>query len=163
MAERGPVSPVLSDLTSTSAFSELVPLLLRGLDTDSDTDRDSDHDIGGPSSHGTFPRKHPLTPTKMEKNLARHVTAGTDDGGGGGAANKPGGLTLDPNLDEAIQFEHSLTFLEACKLYPAAIGWSAFVSLGVIMLAFDPQLLGNLYAMPRFKLDFGYLYEGEVS
>lgn len=96
----------------------------------------------------------------MEKNLARQVTAGTDDGGG--ATPKPGTDALDPNLDEAIQFEHSLTFWEACKLYPSAIGWSAFVSIGVIMLAFDPQLLGNLYAMPRFKLDFGYLYEGEV-
>lgn len=27
--------------------------------------------------------------------------------------------------------------------------------------AFDPQLLGNLYATPAFQKDFGYLYEGE--
>lgn len=60
----------------------------------------------------------------------------------------------------AIQAEHSLTFTRACALYPAAIGWSVFVSLGVIMLAFDPQLLGNLYATPQFCRDFGYLYEG---
>ncbi|KAK4458140.1 MFS maltose permease [Cladorrhinum samala] len=64
-------------------------------------------------------------------------------------------------LDEAIQHEHNLTFLQACKLYPAAIGWSAFVSLGVIMLAFDPQLLGNLYATPQFQKDFGYLFDGD--
>jgi hypothetical protein len=67
--------------------------------------------------------------------------------------------------------------LEAVKLYPKAIGWSMYFSMGVIMLcmvppltytvqlfhrvtnippAFDPQLLGNLYAMPAFQRDFGY-------
>lgn len=29
------------------------------------------------------------------------------------------------------------------------------------MTAFDPQLIGNLYAVPAFQRDFGYLYEGE--
>lgn len=63
---------------------------------------------------------------------------------------KPG-VVDDAALAEAIAFEHNLTFAEALKLYPAAIGWSAFVSIGVIMLAFDPQLLGNLYATPQFQ------------
>jgi MFS transporter, SP family, general alpha glucoside:H+ symporter len=58
--------------------------------------------------------------------------------------------------------EPDLTFSQAVRLYPAAIGWSVYVSLGVIMLAFDPQLLGNLYATPRFQFDFGYEYEGIV-
>lgn len=64
---------------------------------------------------------------------------------------------------EGIRNEHELTFSRALRLYPASIGWSAFVSLGVIMLAFDPQLLGNLYATPQFQRDFGYEYEGSVS
>lgn len=80
--------------------------------------------------------------------------AGRDD-------TKPG--AGDTVLAEAIQQEHELTFLEAVKLYPTAVGWSAFVSIGVIMLAFDPQLLGNLYATPQFQRDFGYEFEGEVS
>ncbi|ORY56140.1 sugar porter family MFS transporter [Pseudomassariella vexata] len=63
-------------------------------------------------------------------------------------------------LAEAVQQEHSLTFTQAVQLYPTAVGWSAFVSLGVIMLAFDPQLLGNLYATPQFQADFGYEFEG---
>jgi hypothetical protein len=71
--------------------------------------------------------------------------------------------TVDNTLAEAIQYEHSLTFSQAIKLYPAAIGWSAFVSLGVIMLAFDPQLLGNFFAMPQFQKDFGYLFGDSVS
>ncbi|KAF2767354.1 general substrate transporter [Teratosphaeria nubilosa] len=61
----------------------------------------------------------------------------------------------------AVESEHNLTFLEALKLYPTAIGWSIFFSLGIIMTAFDPQLLGNLYATPAFKRDFGYLYKGD--
>ncbi|OHX01010.1 maltose permease [Colletotrichum incanum] len=73
---------------------------------------------------------------------------------------KPG--VEDATLAEAIRLEHNLNFSQAVKLYPAAIGWSAFVSLGVIMLAFDPQLLGNLYATPQFQRDFGYEYEGSV-
>ena len=74
-----------------------------------------------------------------------------------------GGMGVDAAvLAEAIRYEHSLTFREAVKLYPAAIAWSAFVSIGVIMLAFDPQLLGNFFAMPQFTKDFGYMHEGEV-
>lgn len=61
---------------------------------------------------------------------------------------------------KAADIEHNLTFYESLKLYPTAIGWSIFFSLGVIMTAFDPQLLGNLYATPAFQRDFGYLYEG---
>ncbi|KAJ6437999.1 MFS maltose permease MalP [Purpureocillium lavendulum] len=64
-------------------------------------------------------------------------------------------------LVEAIHAESQLTFGEALRLYPKAIGWSAFVSMGVIMLAFDPQLIGNLYSTPKFQRDFGYEFEGK--
>ncbi|PSN71776.1 sugar transporter [Corynespora cassiicola Philippines] len=60
---------------------------------------------------------------------------------------------------EAIEVEHQLTFWDAVRHYPKAIGWSMYFSLGVIMLSFDPQLLGNLYAMPAFQKDFGYYFE----
>lgn len=63
---------------------------------------------------------------------------------------------------QAIHDEHSLTFAKALKLYPKAIGWSAYVSLGVVMLAFDPQLMGNLYSIPEFARQFGYKYHGQV-
>lgn len=61
---------------------------------------------------------------------------------------------------EAIRAEHELSFIEAVKLYPKAIGWSVYVSIGVIMLAFDPQLLGNLFAVPAFAKKYGVLFEG---
>lgn len=72
-------------------------------------------------------------------------------------------IEADAEIVEAIRAEHDLTFSQALKLYPKAIGWSAYVSIGVIMLAFDPQLIGNLYSTPQFARDFGHLYKGEVS
>ncbi|KAI9652990.1 MAG: hypothetical protein M1821_007743 [Bathelium mastoideum] len=61
---------------------------------------------------------------------------------------------------ESTQTEHDLDFKTAIKLYPKAVGWSFFFSLGVIMLSFDPQLLGNLYATPAFQKAFGYEFNG---
>lgn len=71
------------------------------------------------------------------------------------------GIVAQEELVDAIRVEHELSFVEAVRLYPKAIGWSAFVSIGVIMLAFDPQLVGNLYSIPQFQRDFGYKYRGE--
>ncbi|XMA12852.1 hypothetical protein WAI453_005643 [Rhynchosporium graminicola] len=62
---------------------------------------------------------------------------------------------------QATEVEHQMGFFEATKLYPGAVGWSIFFSLGIIMTAFDPQLLGGMYATPSFQKDFGYLFEGE--
>lgn len=39
---------------------------------------------------------------------------------------------------EAIEVEHNLTFFQAVKLYPKAIGWSMYFSLGVVMLGTCP-------------------------
>ncbi|KAI2622825.1 putative maltose permease [Xylaria nigripes] len=64
-------------------------------------------------------------------------------------------LTDSRALGEAIENERALTFREALKLYPTAVAWSAFVSIGVIMLAFDPQIIGNMFAIPQFQKDFG--------
>lgn len=64
---------------------------------------------------------------------------------------------------QAVHQEHELTFSKALKIYPKAIGWSAYVSLGVIMLAFDPQLMGNLYATPEFARQFGSKHQGQVG
>ena len=55
----------------------------------------------------------------------------------------------------ATDIEHKMTFGEGLRLYPTAIGWSAFFSLGIIMTAFDPQLLGSLYATPAFQKQYG--------
>lgn len=61
---------------------------------------------------------------------------------------------------EITEREHQMGLWESVKLYPTAVGWSFFFSMGIIMTAFDPQLLSSLYATPAFQRDFGYLYEG---
>lgn len=66
-------------------------------------------------------------------------------------------------LDEAIRIEHELSFIQAVRQYPTAIGWTAFVSLGIIMLAFDPQVMGNLFSTSYFTRDFGHKYQDDVS
>ncbi|KAK2782727.1 hypothetical protein FQN52_000757 [Onygenales sp. PD_12] len=55
--------------------------------------------------------------------------------------------------------EHSLDVRTALKLYPKAAAWSFFFSLGVIMTGFDPQIIANLYGVPKFQRDFGYPFE----
>ena len=69
-------------------------------------------------------------------------------------------LEVGPEALYAMETEHRMGFFEGLKLYPPAVGWSIFFSLGIIMTAFDPQLLGSLYATPAFQKDFGYLFEG---
>lgn len=66
---------------------------------------------------------------------------------------------LSPTSHHASTIEHTTSFRTALRLYPSSIGWSAFFSMGVIMTAFDPQLLGSLFATPSFQKDFGYWFE----
>jgi MFS transporter, SP family, general alpha glucoside:H+ symporter len=77
---------------------------------------------------------------------------------------KPDMLLHEPTkatqAQHATDLEHAMTFWEGLKLYPTSVLWSIFFSLGIIMTAFDPQLLGNLYATPAFQQDFGYLFQG---
>ncbi|KAL1953768.1 hypothetical protein VTO42DRAFT_2299 [Malbranchea cinnamomea] len=58
--------------------------------------------------------------------------------------------------------EVSMDVRTALKLYPQAAAWSLFFSLGVIMTGFDPQVIGNLYGVPKFQEDFGYEFEGKM-
>lgn len=45
------------------------------------------------------------------------------------------------DIAEAVAVEHTLSFWEAVKLYPKAIGWSMYFSMGVIMLCTSSSLL----------------------
>lgn len=52
------------------------------------------------------------------------------------------GTIAGDEVRHATQIEHNLGFWEALNLYRTAAGWSIFFSLGIVMTAFDPQLLG---------------------
>ncbi|EEH49168.2 uncharacterized protein PADG_05247 [Paracoccidioides brasiliensis Pb18] len=68
---------------------------------------------------------------------------------------------ISPEAQLATIAEHELDIRTALKLYPQAAAWSFFFSLGVIMTGYDPQVIGNLYGVPRFQEDFGYLFKGK--
>lgn len=64
-------------------------------------------------------------------------------------------------FDATTQHEHSSTIFEVITLYRGAILWSVFFCIGQLMTAFDPQVMGNLFAIPAFQNDFGYLFDGQ--
>lgn len=101
-------------------------------------------------------------PSRLESNMASKLST-LADAKPHDAVAKDADADADAAAAEAALQEHTLTFWQAVKLYPTAVGWSLFVSLGVIMLAFDPQIVGSMYAMPQFQKDFGYERDGEVS
>lgn len=86
------------------------------------------------------------------------AAAGVDSRAGG-----PSAPVAPADAVELVRTEYRLSFLEALRLYPKAISWSAFFSLGVISAAFDQQLVGSLFSAPQFQRDFGYRFRGEVK
>lgn len=65
------------------------------------------------------------------------VKDGSIDSDIGHHDNLKGGIVIGAIAGEearqAIEQEHNLSFTEALKLYPTAVGWSVFFSLGIIM------------------------------
>lgn len=66
-----------------------------------------------------------------------------------------------PNLSseaaQATQDEHRMPLLSAFQLYPKAIGWSAAISLAIIMEGYDTALINGFYAFPEFLHKYGDL------
>jgi SP family general alpha glucoside:H+ symporter-like MFS transporter len=60
-------------------------------------------------------------------------------------------LAINPDeVREAIELEHAISFREALSLYPKAIGWSFYFSLGVIMLGKIQALLHIPRCIPNY-------------
>ncbi|KAF6832723.1 MFS maltose permease [Colletotrichum plurivorum] len=86
------------------------------------------------------------------------------------ASEKSAGKAQPPPVDAALMakntaeearwataVEVNMSFLQAVRLYPAAVFWSVVFSTAVIMEGFDKTLLNNLYAYPVFQRRFGEL------
>lgn len=63
--------------------------------------------------------------------------------------------SLVHNAARGTEIEHELTFTQAAKKYPAAIGWSVLVCLACVMEGYDTAFIGALYAEPAFQRAFG--------
>ena len=56
--------------------------------------------------------------------------------------------------------EHELGTWEALKIYRKGAFWSMFISLSIIMRAYDIEISGNFYALPAFQQHFGFPVAG---
>ncbi|KAH8810666.1 general substrate transporter [Xylogone sp. PMI_703] len=57
--------------------------------------------------------------------------------------------------------EHDLSTWDAFKIYKRGAFWSMFISLSIIMRAYDIEIMGNFYALPAFQQHFGQYYGPE--
>ncbi|CAI6019613.1 unnamed protein product [Clonostachys chloroleuca] len=53
------------------------------------------------------------------------------------------------------------SFLEAARAWPYAIVWSIVFSNTLILVAYSPAWIAQLYALPAFTTRFGYEYQGQ--
>ncbi|RFU24727.1 hypothetical protein B7463_g11614, partial [Scytalidium lignicola] len=67
----------------------------------------------------------------------------------------PSELVLD--VEDATNKDHELTILQAFKIYPKAVAWSAVLSASCIMDGYDTKLIGSLFAQPAFCKAYGEL------
>lgn len=68
-------------------------------------------------------------------------------------------LTQD-RADRATNIEHELGYWEAFKIYRKGAFWSMFISLSIIMRAYDIEISGNFFALPAFQQHFGVYSKG---
>jgi SP family general alpha glucoside:H+ symporter-like MFS transporter len=64
---------------------------------------------------------------------------------------------LISDAEEATKKDHELTIIQAFKLYPKAVAWSAVMSAACIMDGYDLKLIGSLFAQPAFSKAYGNL------
>lgn len=64
-------------------------------------------------------------------------------------------VEITQNAQKASDTEHSMTLMQALRIYPKAIIWSIGVSTAVIMLGYETALLGSFFAYPPFQKKYG--------
>ncbi|UNI17113.1 hypothetical protein JDV02_003489 [Purpureocillium takamizusanense] len=64
---------------------------------------------------------------------------------------------LIADIEEMTSKDHELTMIQALKVYPKAIAWSAVLSAALIMDGYDFKLFGLLLAQPAFNKKYGTL------
>ncbi|EAU37867.1 conserved hypothetical protein [Aspergillus terreus NIH2624] len=60
----------------------------------------------------------------------------------------------------STEYEHSLGFWEAMRLYWPAVMWSIYINLATILKGMDGGIVGSLVGLQPFKRTFGYEYQG---
>lgn len=63
-----------------------------------------------------------------------------------------GGGKVPREVVEATNWEKTMSFAEALKMYKWGVIWSVIWSASLIMEGYDTALLGNFYAYPQFTV-----------
>ncbi|KAI9155738.1 Alpha-glucosides permease MPH3 [Paramyrothecium foliicola] len=73
------------------------------------------------------------------------------------------GITEDARRLAQIgnQDEHAIGKRESARRYPKACFWALFAVWYVLLVSFENQASGNILGIPRFREDFGHLYNGK--
>ncbi|KAH7079870.1 maltose permease [Paraphoma chrysanthemicola] len=64
-------------------------------------------------------------------------------------------------LDADRVDEEGLTFRFVARHHPALVWWSFFYAMSAVGWGFDAQVNGAMIAVPAFRRNFGYIFEGE--
>ncbi|OBT39587.1 hypothetical protein VE00_10551 [Pseudogymnoascus sp. WSF 3629] len=95
----------------------------------------------------------------MEKTTETTMIETTTSNADVGAARKLDEINREM-AKKGTATEHELGTWEAMKIYRKAAFWSMFISLSIIMRAYDIEIMGNFFALPAFQQHFGIYYEG---
>ncbi|KAF8137075.1 general substrate transporter [Boletus edulis] len=64
-------------------------------------------------------------------------------------------------LARAAATEHALTPLQAMRTHWRAFMWCLFMCIGALLWGYDAQVGGGLLSVPQFRMDFGYVSDGQ--
>lgn len=110
------------------------------------------------ASHATTPQSLKASGTQQLNQHGRDTTLSTDDFDPDSV--QWASLSLSSEVKAATDAEHRMTFLRGLTLYPKAIAWSALLSATIIMEGYDTTLIGNFFAFPVFRKNYGNIVPG---
>lgn len=109
-----------------------------------------------PSDAKTANERHADYSPSPEPGVHRSATTSSNDDLFRGMSTAiPDLRRLSADARNATEAEHKMTFLEGCRLYPKAIGWSFLLSCTIIMEGFDLTLVSSFQAFPIFRRTYG--------
>lgn len=73
------------------------------------------------------------------------------------------GTDFVAKANEGTHMEHGLSTWDSVKTYRKAVGWSAFISLSIVMCGYDQAIIGNFYALPAFRQRYGSIVPSDPA
>jgi MFS transporter, SP family, general alpha glucoside:H+ symporter len=65
------------------------------------------------------------------------------------------------DAQHALDGEKNVTFLEALRTHPKAVGWSVLLSTAIVMEGYDLKLISQMFAQAEFARTYGQELQGD--